>query len=324
MHELRLLSVMALVSPALLSGCVNTHTVKQTNAQTAKPTTPPTTASVTHPTTPTNARSCPTQVLLPAQFQQQTKKELVYQGGFRYENIPATIAWGEKRIQIEPARHVRESVPAKYREETESIEVERERYELRTTPAVYKTETKRVKIKDSYLRWQPGCMGEAKQCAVPVPAQYTFVKRALVSVPASTKRVFIPSKTIQVKRKILVHAGIGTGGIIPAKYKTVNIGRITKPWQIKTTQEANRYDRIDMQKRVRPQTTVIRHAVCNGQLSRQQTLQLQARLQSAGIPVSITGKLDAQTQKGVVTYQEKHRLASGALTFETLKKLGLR
>lgn len=324
MQSLRLLPVIALVSPAaLLNGCATAP------APVASPVTPsatPTSTATVHPShaAPRKTAYCSAELLSAPQFQPQKKQELIYEGGFRYENIPAKIAWGEKRIQIEPARHVREITPAQYRDVTEEVEVLRERYELRTTPAVYKTETKRVKTHDSYLRWQPGCRGEAQQCAVVVPAQYTYVKRSLLAVPAITKRVFLPSETVSIRRKVLVRPGTGTGGVIPAKYRTIKVGRVVSPWQVKTTQEANRYQPIAYQKRIHPQKVLNRPVPCETQFSTSDVQRIQAALQTDGLSLTLTGKLDAQTHKALLAYQEKHQLPSGTLTFTTLKKLGVR
>lgn len=319
-RSLRLLSLVALITPSFLTGCTTTHSISSPAPQGDKhvSASPKQTNTIS-----STMRSCPAQVLTPAKFQNQQKRELIYKGGFRYENIPATIAWGEKRIQVEPARHAREITPAEYRTVTETVETLRERYELRTTPAQYKTETKRVKIKDAYLRWRPGCQGDIQQCATPVSAEYTYLKRQLIDVPATTKRVYLPSETVQVERKILVKAGTGTGGVIPAKYRTIKVGRVTSPWQVKTTQEANRYQTLDTLTLVHPQKMTTRHAVCDGQMQPHHIQGLQTALQNAGITVSITSKLDAQTNAAITHYQEKHQLASGALTLETLKHLGL-
>lgn len=328
MHErrsLRLLSLVALVTPAFLAGCTNTHSVSSPTPRTTTTDIGSGSSAQTKPSAATYyTRTCPAKVLSPAKFQQQKKKELIYQGGFRYENIPANIAWGETRIQTEPARHAREITPAEYRTVTETVETLRERYELRTTPAQYTTETKRVKTKDASLRWRPGCQGKAEQCAMPVPAEYTYVKRQLLAVPATTKRVYLPSETVQVKRKVLVKPGTGSGGIIPAQYRTVKVGRVISPWQVKTVQDANRYHTIDKQTLIHPQRILTRHAVCDEQMQPGHIQQLQTTLQQAGIAVSITGKMDAQTHTAITHYQEKHQLASGALTIETLEHLGLR
>ncbi len=267
--------------------------------------------------------TCRAQVLYPALLKVKEAQVLVQDEAIEYTSTPATMEWSELRLQTEPARFPVETKPAQYREVTERIEVERERTELFVTPAVYQTVIRTLQAAPAYDRWKLGCLGHAEQCVESVPIQYTEVSTQAVDIPARTEQKRLPSKTVEVKRKILVEAGAGTGTPIPATYQGIQVVRVTKPWRIQTTRIPARYQTISTARLIRPAHLSMAPSLCSDSIRTEQTRLIQQQLQAQGYAVSSSGLLDTATQAAILKFQQDNGLATGAITLETLRKLGL-
>lgn len=267
--------------------------------------------------------ACRAEVLQPAKFQPRDKQVLVFDSSPLYTNIPTEIAWRDVLVQIEPARHEQETVPAIYDEISETIEIERARTELHAEPATYKQTTRRVKMQDAYQRWRPNCVADAASCLETVPDQYDDIPVQLVENPARISQKSLPAKTIKVQRKVLKQAGKGNGITIPARYQTVQVAYVARPWQIKAEFRPAQYRTIQVQTKIRAEKLVTLPSVCADQLEAEQVQALQNALKQQGYAAPMTGNYDTATQKALIQFQQDQQIAVGALTNETLRKLGL-
>lgn len=69
----------------------------------------------------------------------------------------------------------------------------------------------------------------------------------------------------------------------------------------------------------------VRPALCEDSLSKETVQQVQTKLQEGGYHHgALDGLLGEVTRASLTRYQEANQLASGALTLETMQKLGLR
>ncbi|MEZ5448863.1 MAG: peptidoglycan-binding domain-containing protein [Thiolinea sp.] len=268
--------------------------------------------------------SCQQAVLSPAQFRAETRPYLVFQGSPDFKNTPAEIVWETTRIQVEPARFPVETVPARYQEVTESIPVLRERSELVGIPAHYLTKPKKVTTREAYIRWKPGCTDpQTRQCFEQVPAETTVLEQKIIGTPARTVQRRIPEQTIEVKRKVLVSPGQGKGEPIPARYQDIRVGRVSKVWRLEAVNQPPRYQEVTIQRKVRPERIIEMPALCTEQATPEQIRPIQQRLRQQGYPASVQGDWDSTSQAALIDFQQDQGLAIGALTLETLRKLGL-
>lgn len=267
---------------------------------------------------------CEKNVLTPALFRTVNRRLRTFEGSPDYQNIPATIEWTDKRIQIAPARFPQETVPATYREITEEITTLKSRVEVIGKPATYKTINKPVTIRQAHTGWKEGCAAsDPMQCIVTIPAEREVIRQQFIDFPARVLQVEKPAKTITVTRKELVTPGQGTGTPIPAKYKTVKVGRISKVWQIIATPRPDRFTEIPVQVKIRPERVRLMPAVCYEPNATPHMRAIQQRLQQLGYPVEITGIANQRMLKALTQFQQDNKLAMGAITLETLRKLAL-
>lgn len=279
------------------------------------------------------SKVCMSQVILPAQYQASTETVTVYEGTTNYTTTPVKMGYGERKVKVADAYVEYEIIPAVFKEVTEEIEVERERVEVETIAATYRTETKRVKVKDATMRWNPNCPAvvSANQldvpatCLIKVPAEYTEVTREVIDQPARTVKKIIPAKTRTVTRKVLVEPAKVVRKEIPAVYASIPLARVDEPAKLVTSRTESRQQSLPSQKKVRDETFRQMPALCENAVGQDDIVVLQEKLQQRGYYEGTPdGVLGPKTRTAVTRFQEDSRLASGAITLETLQKLQLR
>ncbi|CAA6811272.1 MAG: Unknown protein [uncultured Thiotrichaceae bacterium] len=272
--------------------------------------------------------ACAASLLRPAKFITHSERIPVFEPTPEFENVPAIVDWGIKRIQVEPARFTNETVPALYRKETEKVLVMRERHELRGIPAVYKTIDRPVTMMPAHVRWKNNCTNRQNPtvCFENVPAETRIVKRQIIDIPNRIIQKHLPAEIIEITKKILVKPGQGTGPIIPARYIDVKVGKVKRVWTIKSTHNTYtkpRYETIQVQIKSR-EDQIRKFPVLCSNASPVHIREIQQRLKWQGFPAGMTGKLDKQSMKALTRFQQANDLFIGAVSPETLEKLGLR
>ena len=266
---------------------------------------------------------CQQEVLTPAIFRDAIKKVRVFEGSPVFTNTPATIEWTSKSYVVTPARYAKETVRAEYKDVTEQVEVLKRRVELRGKPATYITTEKPVIVQPAHMRWKHNCVADnTQQCLEQVPERKRILLQKVVDIPARTVQVEIPGKTAIFTRKVLVSPGKGTGALIPEKRADVSSGRVTKVWSITADRQASRYQDVPVKTMLQPAQTKKVYVACSEQLDRTQALAIQRSLRQKRYDAPINGIIDKPTLRAVITFQRDNNLALGALTRQTLNKLG--
>lgn len=267
---------------------------------------------------------CSAELLRAAVFREESTKVLVYDGSASYSNIPAELVWNETRIQVEPARYFQETVPAQYEELEDIIETERARSELHASAATYHTVIREILVRPEHKRWKTGCLTTAdNSCIETVAAEFVKIPTQIVKEPAQIKQLSIPAKTIKLKRKKLLKAGKGIGQPLPARYEMVKISRVSKPWKVLSNLVAPQYDTVTTNRKLRAEQLVSMPVVCTDGLNTEQIRQIQLALHQKGHALTLSGILDPATIAAIHTFQAANQLAIGAISRETLRKLGL-
>lgn len=266
------------------------------------------------------AFQCSTKLLRPAVFREEPLKVLVYDGSANYSNIPAEMVWHETKIQVEPARYAQETKAAEYEEIQDLIEVERTRSELYASPAKYKSVVREVLTKPHYQRWKAGCLATANEsCLEHVAAELTKMSTQVVHEPAQISQRSIPAKIIAIKRKKLIKPGQGIGEILPARYATIKLRLVSKPWKITSSLVPSKYETLTIHRKLRDEQVVSMPVVCAEALSAEHIIQIQQALLQNGQTLTVSGS----TINAIHSFQAENKLAIGAITLETLRKLGL-
>ena len=230
---------------------------------------------------------CYARVFVPPTYRTMTEQVLAQSASERVEIIPAKYEWVEERVLVEPLSSRMEEVPAEY-----------------------KWESKRILVKPAHTTWKKGrgliekvdhTTGEI-MCLVEIPAQYKTVKQKVMVKPPSHRLVEIP-----------------------AAYKTVKTRKLVSPPQERRIPIPAQYQTIRKTEQVSEGKMEWRRVLCETNVTPQIISRLQSALLKAGYdPGPIDGIVGPKTNAAVSAYQKKKSLATGGLTYETLKSLGVK
>lgn len=233
-----------------------------------------------------NSGECYARVFIPPTYTTKTEQVLAKEAAERIEVIPAKYEWVEEKVIVKEASSSVEQVPADYKWVSEKIMVE---------PA--------------HTTWKKGrglieqvdnSTGEI-MCLVEVPAKYKTVKRQVMVNPPKTRKVEIPAAYKTVKVRKLVSESQERRIPIPAEYQTVT----------KTTQ-------------VTEGKMEWRRVLCETNVTNETISRIQSALANKGFdPGPIDGIIGSQTYVAIKAYQRSKGLATGGLTYETMKSLGI-
>ncbi|MGB1237591.1 MAG: peptidoglycan-binding domain-containing protein, partial [Pseudomonadales bacterium] len=199
-------------------------------------------------------------------------------------------------------------------------------------PATYKTVTERVLVAPARTEWKKGrgpiqkidsATGEI-MCLVEIPAQYRTVTKRVVDTPASVRSVQIPAKTKTITRRVIDTPATTRSVAIPATYTNVKVKKVTQPAAQRTIEIPGKSETITKRVRVSDEKLEWRSILCETNTTAGVIQRLQGALRTAGYnPGPIDGVLGIETMAAVNRYQKANNMASGQLTMDTLRKLGV-
>lgn len=273
---------------------------------------------------------CKRQVLKPAITTQRNEQVTVVEGSNLYELIPTELGSSERKVKTKDGYVSYEVIPATFKQVSETIEIERERIEIITLPSEYITETKQIKVKDATQRWNPACLPIAEDANLPAhclltsPAEYKTVTRKIIKTPARTIKKVIPAKTQTITRQVIDQPAQLVRKEIPAEYTNIKLMHVTKTAGTRSTTIPNEYQTVETEVVHQAANVASLPSWCENQLQVADGTRLQQRLKQLGYYQGvINGIYNPQTQQALIAFQQANRLASGAITLEALRKLGL-
>lgn len=252
----------------------------------------------------------------------------------KIEVTPTEFRRGFKQVVTKEGTETYRLVPAVYKQITESVEVKPESTKLVVEPAVYEELKKEVVLEEARTDLQPcrtsgaAAYGKASAvfgfCAVEVPAKTEMVSVTELVKPETTRTVTVPAEYEEVTRWVVEKPA----EVIPVKtddeVDTFEISELVSPAQ---TRERNiPAETVSMSvKRYEGKAQVVaRQAVCDRDLTRDMVVILQQKLAGLGYnPGERDGLLGPQTISALSNYQIENGLASGAITVESAKRLGI-
>lgn len=224
--------------------------------------------------------------------------------------IPAVYKTVEKTVLDVPATSKQIAVAAKY----ETVRVKKlvsPASEVRVeVPAKYRDVTVVEKVDNGEHAWQEVDSGFSASdmrrtgnviCKKDTPARTITVKKRVVEQPATTRIVEIPARYQTKKVRTLV---------AEAKRTTQQIPAVTRE--------------VSKQVKVSDAQFVWRPVLCETNMTTGTIRELQQALTDNGFTVrNMDGTLTTETQSALNQYQRSNGLATGGLTYEVLKKLGV-
>ncbi len=221
--------------------------------------------------------------------------------------IPARYETVTRSVLESPAATKTVDIPALYK--TVKVErVVRPAAETRTIiEPQYATVPTRVKVADAGFFWlkkdekanSDATYSGREVCLIPRAAEFTTIKKQIVSKAAS----------VAVAER-------------PAQFETVKVQRLVSPASEKRTDVPRRVKTVTRQVQVAPPTLVWRRVLCETNVTDTIVRNLQQALAREGLnPGPADGVLGSATLSAVKEYQEKNDLDVGGVTYETLKAL---
>jgi hypothetical protein len=145
-----------------------------------------------------------------------------------------------------------------------------------------------------------------------------------MKTPPGTRKVAVPAVYKTVKRKVMVSPPKMETVTIPAEYKTVQIKKVATPAKENRIQIPEEYQTVTKREKVSDGYLQWRPILCETNASPDLISRVQRALQNEGhYPGSIDGILGQNTTAAVNSFQRSKGLATGQLTIETIKTLGI-
>jgi hypothetical protein len=200
-------------------------------------------------------------------------------------------------------------IPAKYEMAEETIVVRPESKRLVKVDAQYGFVSERILDKPAHTVWKKGkgpitkvnnATGEIL-CKVEVPATYRTVRKRVLKQKAGVREITIPAQYKTVKVRKLVEDAKAIREEIPADYQTVSKRRLVK-------QPEMRWEKV----------------LCQTNASPSMVRKVQLGLQAKGYnPGKADGILGRDTLNAISKFQRSKGLATGGLTLDSIKALGV-
>ena len=284
---------------------------------------------------PPNAKAgeCYTRVHVPPTYKTVTERKLVREASERLEIVPAKYGWSEERVLVKPESKKLEVVPATYEWKDERVLVKPASKKLVEVPAVYDWTEEKVLVKEAHTVWKKGrgaiervddSTGEI-MCLIEVPAEYKTVRKKVMTQAPTTREVEIPAEYKTVRTKVMTQGPTTREITIPAEYKTIKVQTVTSPPKEIRKEIPAEYTTVTRTELVTEGKMDWRPILCETNMTGTTVRDIQRALAAKGHnPGPIDGVYGRQTSAAVSSFQKKHNLATGGLTYETLKKLGIK
>jgi hypothetical protein len=283
---------------------------------------------------PPNAKpgECYAKVLVPAQFNTVSEQVVKREAADKIEIVPAAYEWTEEKVLIKEATEEIKIIPATYKTVEEKIVVEPADKKLVTVEAVYATVTEKVLDEPARVEWKKGRGPIEKidnstgdiMCLVEIPASYKTVTKQVLKTPATTKVVDIPPVMKTVKKRVVDTPARVEKVKIPPVYSTIKVKKIVTPAQEKRIKVPAEYQTVSRKEKVSDEHMSWRSVLCETNMGPDIVQRIQSALKTKGYySGEVDGVVGRGTMAAVERFQRESGMATGGLTMETLKALGV-
>lgn len=275
---------------------------------------------------------CYARVVIPEQYETQLAKVQVSPELETVEVTPAEYAMVEEEVLVSEEWEELIVVPATYKTVEDQIVIKEASTKLVKLPAEYETVEEKVVIRPAYTTWKKGrgpiekldeATGEI-MCLVEVPEESKIVKKTVLVKPERTEEVTIPAEYKAITKQVVDVPAHTKTVLHPAVYETVKVERMVKaPEEIKQTVPAQ-FKELEQTVKVADADMEWREILCETNTTADVVAELQRALDGKGFqPGPIDGVYGWRTMSAVTRYQKANELATGQLTIQTLKHLGV-
>ena len=283
---------------------------------------------------PPNAKpgECYARLYIPPTYKTVSETMLKRGAAEKLEIIPAKYEWVKEEVLVSAASQRLEVVPAQYEMVEEKVLVKQASSRMEKVPAKYEWQEETILVRPAETAWKKGrgpvekmdnATGEI-MCLVEIPPVYKTVKKNVMTAPPTTREIAIPAEYETVKQKVVAKPPTTRTIEIPAVYKTVKVKKmVAGPQEQKITIPAE-YQTVTKTELVTEGRMEWREILCETNVSGDFIKKFQIALKKAGHnPGPIDGVIGSETVAAMKAYQKEKGLAVGALTYNTMKSLGI-
>ena len=284
---------------------------------------------------PPNAKpgQCYARVKVPEKYETYEEEVVKKQGGEEIEIVPPKFEIVEEKVLVKEASFELEIVPATYETVEENVLIKPAYEILEDIPAEYETVEEQVLIKPAQTIWKKGrgpiekidgSTGEIL-CLVEEPAQYKTITKNVLKTPAQVVKKEIPAEYSVVEKTVMKTPPTTTKVEIPAEYKTVKVKKQVAPAQEKRIAIPEEKQIVKKTKKISDGKLEWKPILCETNMTTQVIKEIQVALKSNGYYFGpVDGVVGPGTISGLRLYQDANGLATGGITLESLKTLGVK
>lgn len=281
---------------------------------------------------PNRPGECYVKIIQPAEFRDEPMQQLVKPASERLEYTDAVYKEVEEQVLVKPASKKVTVVPAEYGEVQEKVLVrEAFRREIEV-PALYNTNYERVMVTPARDVWKPG-HGKVEMvdpntgeilCLVHEEATYKTVEHKELMRAAGKRYEDVPAEYTTVKKTVITKPERIEEVAIPAEYKTIKVRKLVQgPEPVKVPVKPV-YVTVEKQMMTQPPRAEWTQVLCDVNATPDKIEKVERALNSAGYSVPVNGQIDPELHATVKSFQEQNKLyPSGLMTADTLSKLGV-
>lgn len=276
------------------------------------------------------AGQCQALVVVPAQFEPRSEQVEIKEAAKTFEIVPAEYEWTEEQVMVKPAGEELRIVPATYKTVTKEIEIEPVTVEKTVVPPKYTEVSDEIEARPAYLTAhnQGGSrtfqsVGEALRLTE-VPVQKESITRQVVQEPARVENKEIEAKFETVEVQELDQEATVERVPFEAEYKTVRVRKLVKEAEEREVEIPAEYAEVKVFDKVADAQMRWEQVLCSHEVNENTIRAVQAALNKAGYNTGTPdGALGPATMSALERYQRDNNLATGGVTMETMRALGV-
>lgn len=247
----------------------------------------------------------------PAEIEKRQQRIVTREGVKTYRIAPATFKQVTERVMVKPEIPRFVVVPARYEQREAMLVVEEARTVLepcRTAGTRYAPET-----------------GAMAFCAREIPAKEEIVKVEVLVEPETTRVEYEPAQYETVTRWVVDQPARVIEVMTDSEEASIAVSEVVQPERTSQRVEPALKRDVDITRFEGEPQIVARRALCDHDITRDFISDLQHVLATKGYDAGeVDGLLGKRTVEALTRFQVEHGLAAGALTYESLKELGIK
>lgn len=258
------------------------------------------------------------EVFHPAKLKTKMQKVLVKEANPVIETIPDVYAWVNEEVLLREAYTHLEVVPAVFEKRVSRVMVTSPRCLVAPVPAVWTNATEKVDLLPEHQVWK---LGEG---IVRVPAQSVTRPVRKLHKPITSRVVDSPVEYHTITQEVMVATAQVRRVEMPALMGKVRVRKLVEPGKERVVVLPEEFEQMETQVVAAKSRTERVPVVCPKDQTPQRILALQTALKNAGYdPGKLNGLYHPKTKAAVNAYQLATGLGIGALSLDTLKRLGV-